>query len=123
MDFFIEQNRSTRAEKRFLYLNYVKPMVDREALFADGTEEYVKMSGGKATLRFRTAKNNVETVGLCIGESMTPMKRVESQGLFDYYQIEINCPEEGCAYYFRIQSGKIVVYYNKRGAMNEHQDY
>ncbi len=54
---------------------------------------------------------------------MTPMKRVESQGLFDYYQIEINCPEEGCAYYFRIQSGKIVVYYNKRGAMNEHQDY
>ena len=47
MDFFIEQNRSTRAEKRFLYLNYVKPMVDREALFADGTEEYVKMSGEK----------------------------------------------------------------------------
>ena len=45
MDFYIEENRSTRAKKRFLYLNYVKPMVDKEALFADGTEEYVKVAG------------------------------------------------------------------------------
>lgn len=123
MEIFIEGKESSQAETKLLYLKYMKPVVYKDALFADGTPEYMRLSGGKATLRFRTGKNNVESVCIWANQQRFPMSKVESSGLFDYYQIEIDCPPEGQSYYFEIRSGKTVLYYNKKGVIREHQDY
>jgi len=123
MDFIMKQETCSQAEKRYLYLKNVKPVILKDALFADGTAEYVQMVGGKVRMRFRTGKNNVSAVYLWAGRDRFPMTRVESAGLFDYYQAEVACPEEGFKYYFEVTSGKLSLYYNKRGVHCEHQDY
>ena len=123
MDFIMKQETCSQAEKRYVYLKNVKPVILKDALFADGTAEYVQMVGGKVRMRFRTGKNNVSAVYLWAGMNSFPMTRVESVGLFDYYQVEIACPEEGFKYYFEVTSGKLSLYYNKRGVHCEHQDY
>ena len=90
MDFVIKQEACSLAEKRYLYLRNVKPVILKDALFADGTAEYVQVLDGKARLRFRTGKNNVSEVYLRIGNERFPMVKVEAAGLFDYYQIEVS---------------------------------
>lgn len=123
MDFVIKQEACSLAEKRYLYLRNVKPVILKDALFADGTAEYVQVLDGKARLRFRTGKNNVSEVYLRIGNERFPMVKVEAAGLFDYYQIEVSCLDKGFSYYFEVTSGKLSLYYNKRGVHIEHQDY
>lgn len=123
MDFLLEQKRASRAETKLFYLKYVKPMICKESLFADGTSEYVQLSEDKVRLNFRTGRNNVEAVYLCMGEKKFLMKKKESVGLFDYYRLEIDCPSEKKSYYFEVWSGKMLVYYNKKGPSNTHEDY
>ncbi len=123
MDFIMKQETCSQAEKRYFYLKNVKPVILKDALFADGTAEYIQMFEKKVRLRFRTGKNNVSKVYLWVGTERVPMTRVESSGLFDYYQAEVTYSEEGFKYYFEVTSGKLSLYYNKRGVHCEHQDY
>ena len=48
MDYIVKQETSTQAEKRYFYLKNVKPVILKDALFADGTSEYVQINSKKA---------------------------------------------------------------------------
>ena len=39
MDFIMKQETCSQAEKRYVYLKNVKPVILKDALFADGTAE------------------------------------------------------------------------------------
>lgn len=123
MNFGMNEIECSQAEIRYFYLKHVKPVILKDALFADGTADYVQMLNEKVRLRFRTGKNNVGDVFLRSGDARLPMRKEASSGLFDYYQIEVPCPEESMPYYFEIVSGKMVLYYNKKGVQSEHQEY
>lgn len=123
MDYIVKQETSTQAEKRYFYLKNVKPVILKDALFADGTSEYVQINSKKARLRFRTGKNNVSQVYLWMGSQRYLMTKVESLGLFDYYQKEVDCPKEAISYYFEVTSGKLSLYYNKKEVQIQHLAY
>ena len=60
MEFVVNQAECSIADKRQLYMKGLKPFILKDALFADGTKDYVQVTDEKVTLRFRTGKNNVD---------------------------------------------------------------
>lgn len=52
-----------------LYIMQMRPILRKRALFSDGTEDYRSPAEPKAgelvTIRFRTARDNVDAVWLC----------------------------------------------------------
>lgn len=97
--------------------------MNREALFCDGTANYVSPAepgvNEKITLRFRTAANDVEHVFLLVkGEGYT-LKKEKTSGMFDYYVAEWKLGEELFRYSFMIQNKEEVLYYNQCGVYEE----
>ena len=41
-------------------------------------------AGDEVTVRFRTARDNVDIVWLCSGDKKYKMKKTETEGAFDY---------------------------------------
>ena len=128
MDLLWNINMCGADELKMFYLNHMKPVVIKEALFADGTQDYVKIDGDKESgfsvrLRFRTAKNNVEQIYVCVNEQQIAMEKTETIRNFDYYTGELTCGQDGISYCFRIDSGKERVFYNRRGVSDERQPY
>lgn len=81
--------------------------MNREALFCDGTQDYVIPAEPKANekviLRFRTAHNDVEEVYILIGDRTYSMWRTRSVGEFDFYEIECQLGTEPFRYSFEIK--------------------
>ena len=97
------------------YILQMRPVFNVEALFSDETENYVSpmepMPGERVTIRFRTAKDNVDEVYLISGPMKEPMKYEYSSGSFDYYKIEITLAQEAFRYFFEVKSGKTHCFY------------
>ncbi len=93
--------------------------MNKSALFCDGTSQYVNPSeperNDMVTLRFRTAKNDVDQVCLVQNEVRCEMEKAETCGVFDYYEIRKQLKEESFRYYFEVRSGEEVCYYNRCG--------
>ena len=69
--------------------------MNREALFCDGTGDYVCPAepeiNEKVVLRFRTAHNDVDEVKLHIGEQESiPMWKTRTNGEFDFTRLSIS---------------------------------
>ena len=94
-----------------------------QALFCDGTASYVNppqpAENETITLRFRTAKDDVDRVRLMTGVGGYDMKKENSNGEFDYYTINWRLNEEPFRYCFEIQDGDELCYYNKCGTSKE----
>ena len=94
-----------------------------QALFCDGTASYVNQpqpaENETITLRFRTAKDDVDRVRLMTGVGGYDMKKESSSGEFDYYTINWRLNEEPFRYCFEIQDGDELCYYNKCGTSKE----
>ena len=92
--------------KKLLYIQNVRPLLRKEALFSDGTEDYVIPPqpgiGEEVKIRFRTAKANADSVYLCSNGKRAEMKLEKRTELFDYYQISCVPDEEKFYYYFEI---------------------
>lgn len=90
-----------------------------QALFCDGTSGYVfppePETNTTVTLRFRTGRDDVESVRLVVGEDRYEMEKECSKGEFDYYSIDWHLGEESFQYSFEIQAGEEVRYYSKNG--------
>ncbi|MCR5421734.1 MAG: glycoside hydrolase family 13 protein [Lachnospiraceae bacterium] len=104
-----------------LYLSTLKPVINKKALFADYTADYVDPPEpnpyGVLTLRFRTHKSNAEHVFLiCNGERYL-MECFESVDSFDYYRYTLTLDNDIIRYYFEIRSGNQVCRYDLRGAV------
>ena len=94
-----------------------------QALFCDGTGGYVIPPEPKCnqtvTLRFRTAKDDVQRVRLITGVGGYEMEKAETKGEFDYYTIDWKLNEEAFSYCFEIWDGETVCYYNQCGTAGE----
>ena len=80
------------------YILQMRPVLNVDALFSDETENYVNpmepMPGDRVTIRFRTAKDNVDEVYLISGPMKEPMEYDYSSEDFDYYKIEVALEQE-----------------------------
>ena len=105
------------------YINSMRPIVRKKALFSDLTEDYVSPvepePNSEVTIRFRTAVNNADLVFLVHNDEKKVMKKVESDANFDYYSVTVTVGEESYLYYFEIKSGRAVIKYDRRGAVRD----
>lgn len=94
-----------------------------QALFCDGTASYVSppepAENEMVTLRFRTAKDDVECVRLVTRVGGYEMEKSDTRGGFDYYTINWRLNEERFHYCFEIRSGEDVCFYNRCGVSKE----
>ena len=116
-----------KLEQRFQYILTMRPSLNKQALFSDTTQDYVSPAEPrfkeKVTVKFRTAKNNVDSVELVSKDKTFEMVKTEVDARFDYYSCVITMDEKVFGYCFRITAGKVVCYYNSRGLSKEIQDY
>ncbi len=110
-----------------VYISSMRPVFNSRALFSDGTEEYVTPSEpapyDKVTIRFRTAKNNVDRVYFVHKGQKYLMVKAESDDMFDYYAHELQLENEKVSYYFEVNTGRITGIYDARGLAREVNEY
>ena len=116
-----------KIQDRFQYILNMRPVLNKQALFSDTTQDYVTPAEPrfkeKVTVRFRTAKNNVDAVFLISGSKSVEMVKTEVDALFDYYSCVITMDEKIFGYCFQIIAGKVMCYYNSRGISKDIQEY
>lgn len=127
MDLNIKFDQLSKSEKIQLYIDNMTPVLNKRALFSDGTKMFRNpsepMPGDDVTIRFRTARENVDTVTLIWGKTRVPMEKKENDKRFDYYEAVVSVGNEKIDYYFEIATGRFVCYYNKKGVAYEVQEW
>lgn len=111
---------STIVDRKIVYEDILKhPGLEKAALFADGTADYVIPAQPRAdepvTLRFRTAESNVDHVYLCHGEEQIEMHLAEYTEGFDFYETTVVPKSSRYEYRFMIELGGCKGYYDKVG--------
>lgn len=100
-------------------------MINRRALFTDETSSfktpYQPSAGDKVVLRLRTLKNDVLKVYACFGGAKRQMVRTDTDHTFDWYEVSFICPKKKVEYYFQLSDEDDEVYYNRLGAVTNHQ--
>ncbi len=119
--------RIRRNQNNQLYMASMRPVINARALFADTTEDYVCPMepdlNEQITLRFRTAKNNVDRVFVVSGEKKILMELAESDENFDYYACTYRLGETKFHYHFEVETGRISVIYDVRGLVRDANEY
>lgn len=109
------------------YIANMRPVFNRRALFSDTTDDYLIPSEPSAnedvTVRFRTARNNVDRVLLVYRGEQFIMEKTESEKHFDYYTAKIHLESEKVTYHFEVQSGRLHAYYDTRGLVQDVNEY
>ena len=116
----------SKSEKKLLYIQFLKPLMNKVMLYSDCTEWYVNPAepevDSDVTIRFRTAVANVDEVLFCDYEKEQPMHLVESTHDFDFYEIKVHVTDKKLRYYFKVHSGYESCYYYRFGAVDTHND-
>ena len=111
------------SEKIQLHIYRTKPVLNLQALFTDGSMNYVQPMepnpGETVTIRFRTARDNVEHVYICLNGEQREMQVSTRTDQFDFYQISFEIGEEMLDYYFEIHSGGKRCFFNKKGTTRD----
>ena len=93
--------------------------MNKQALFCDGTARYVcplePEVGETVTLKFRAAKEDNIQIRLAINNELYTMESERTYGAFTYYRAEWKLKDGMTSYYFEIQDGEEVWYYNRSG--------
>ena len=121
---------SSFTNKSQAYIAGMRPILNKKALFSDTTANFVRPVQPTAydlvTIRFRTARNNIDKIVLVDRLGKYPMEKTDWDELFDYYSVEIQLDNEPLSYYFEVYVGKIVTYFDIRGAVrtiDEHYNF
>lgn len=121
----MDYDRFSRMERQQYYINGMRPLLDKRALFSDTTEDYLIPSEpnpySRITIRFRAAKNNIDHVFFVCKGQKELMTKACSDELFDYYELEYQLDNEKITYYFEIKTGRLVCYYGTRGVEKVHE--
>ena len=116
-----------RIENSQMYLFQMRPAFLKRALYSDTTENYVEPAEpnpyGQVTIKFRTAKNNVDRVYLVTGDEENLMTKVSEDRSFDYYAYTAYLSDSEFLYHFRVVSGKAEVIYDSVGVSKENISY
>ena len=98
--------------------------MNKEALFSDGTGQFLVPPEPKefeqVTIRFRTAKNDVDFVRVISGSRAFIMRKSYTEGEFDYYELKWKLEDKVLRYHFEVnghgEHGRgEVCYYNRLG--------
>ena len=107
-------------------MSQMRAMFNKHALYSDESPQYQipfePNPGDTVKIRFRTLKNNVDAVYFISGSIRAQMQVGLVRNGFDYYEIEIPVGNEPIRYFFEIQAGRVVCYYNKLGVTRELQE-
>lgn len=119
----IDLSCMTENEKKIFYIQNMKPMLNKEALFSDETAEYrfpaEPEKNTRVKIKFRTAVANADRVYLCIDNDENLMQHMCSDKIFDYYEYEISVLENQIKYYFKVVTGFEVCYFDKSGVCDK----
>lgn len=117
----IEQLQRTEYERQ--YIAGMRPILNRNALFSDTTENYVTPAEpnpyAKVQVRFRSAVNNIDRVFLVNDSDKILMTKESCDEYFDYFVCEIEVENEEYSYYFEVQVGRMSCIYDTRGVAKE----
>ena len=123
----LDLEKIKRIENNQKYIFNMRPVFNKRALFTDTTEYYISpaepASFERVTIKFRTAKNNVDRVLLVHKGERYLMQKTETVENFDYYTYEIQLFNEKVNYHFEIQTGQITGFYDTRGFSQEVNEY
>ena len=123
MDF----DRIRKTEYSQQYISGMRPIFNKKGLYADTTGEYVipeePAPYDLVTIRFRTAKNNVDRVFFVHKGQKHVMNKVESDEVFDFYAYEYQMENEKVAYHFEVATGRIVGIFDTRGLIREENEF
>lgn len=101
--------------------------MNKNALFCDGTSDYVIPAEPgiheKVRLRFRTARDDVQEVCLISGGETLQMQKMSSGEVFDYYETEVQLTDTMFVYYFRIKSESEELCYHRCGVSEHPVEY
>ena len=119
-----------RLFKDQLYLNEMRPVFSKRALYTDTTENFVTPAEpapySRIKIKFRSKRSNIDRVFLvCKGQKQL-MFKVTSDEQFDYYEVRLQLDNEKISYYFEVQVGAITCYYDFRGVVkrpDEHYNF
>ena len=105
------------------YIMQMRPILRKRALFSDGTADYRQPAepekNSKVTIKFRTAKDNVDVVWLCHGGEKYEMELCETEGEFEYYSVTVQLGEEAYYYYFEVMTGMLECYFDRYGVTRD----
>ncbi len=114
-------------QKKIFYMSNVRPILKTRALFSDATKDYRSpeepQAGDTVTIRLRTGRYNVDKAYLYVNNEEHLMYRIKSDKMFDYYEAQIKVGTEKLFYYFKVEAGKVVCYYNQIGAIKDLNPY
>ncbi|MBR5421684.1 MAG: glycoside hydrolase family 13 protein [Lachnospiraceae bacterium] len=103
------------------YIAGMRPILRKQALYSDITENYVTPSQPsayeKVKIRLRGAAYNIDTVWLVSGTEKYYMTLDARDELFDYFAADVQMDNELFAYYFEIHVGNITVIFDTRGVV------
>ncbi|MDD6810387.1 MAG: glycoside hydrolase family 13 protein [Lachnospiraceae bacterium] len=120
-------NKFWKAEQDQQYISGMRPVFNRKALFSDTTEDYVSPvepnAYSEVTIRFRSAKNNIDRVFFVSKGQKHMMLKTESDEYFDYYSHVEQLDNEKLIYHFEIHVGKISCFYDTRGVVKDVNEY
>lgn len=116
-----------KIEKNQQYILGMRPALNKKALFSDTTQDYVTPAEPNAyeevTIRFRAEKKNIDRVFFVCGNEKLLMNLESSDESFDYYAIRYHLGNEKISYFFEVNAGRLVGYYDKRGLNREVNEY
>ena len=123
----MDMNQFEKAEKNQQYISGMRPVFNRKALYTDMTEDYVSPAEpsayGEVTVRFRSAKNNIDKVFFVYNNEKHLMFRTESDAYFDYYSHTVQLEDEKLSYYFEVHAGRLSCFYDRRGVTKDINEY
>lgn len=101
-----------------------------EALYHNSKSQYAfAIKKNEIRVRFRCAKDDLDTVNLYYGEKfdwkkkrMVPMRKRYTDEWFDYYQYNIVQKDVRIGYYFEVRKGEEILYYTEVGIKEEFDD-
>ena len=115
------------SQKLFTYIQTRQTILEERAIYSDGTGNFRNPPEPEeedlVKVKLRTAKDNVDEVCLHFREERQVLKIVKTDELFDYYEGEIQLHSQRLHYYFELKTGKLKVYYNKKGVTREPDHY
>lgn len=101
--------------------------MNKDALFCDGTSSYVIPAEPdeyeKVKLKFRTAKDDADEVCILTKTGGYKMKKTDSRGEFDYYEIDWQLGKDPFSYSFGVKKDGETCYYNRCGVAKEIVDF
>lgn len=113
------------SEKQY-YILGMRPVFIPSALFSDETDNFVTPMepepGDIVTIRFRSKRDNIDSVYLQTADEAFPMEFDREEGYFDYYKIEMPIGIKPLRYCFKVCVGRLVCYFDKRGVSRDIRD-